>query len=661
MANKQVSLRINGVTVSLDFIPEKTALQYAGEFMAAFVPVFPAYTFSISPGGNLMVAAPKGTPLNITGYGDGFVPVVTVKSDKAAEAPPVVIVVNSGVASQTYRVSLNGTAYTYTTGTVDAPNTWYVEAVAEDLRTKIAAGGFIVQRFASVLVVRAADGKPISFAVSDTWNNKAIAAYRGRVGSEAELPPWLDENTVLAVGDTKDGGYYVRYTYRDRDTAQTLTPTTVAHAGWAAVESIATGVYEETHLPGVRTRFTPDSMPHILVREANGSFSFRAAQWADRQVGDELSVPAASFAGRTINDLFFFRNRLAMLMDDTLVFSKSGEFFNFWPDTAREVLDTDPIDVSVGSEKVAKLKHAIPFNTSTLLFGESSQFVVTAQGALTPKSLTVQPSTSFEVSTRVRPLAIGPSVYFVADKDQWSSVWEYYVQEGTFANTAQEVTQHVPRYIPAGLYQLTGSAAENMIVGLSEVDRHVLGVYQYQWAGDQKVQSAWSQWTFSGEVINCAFMGSKLYLAFKHAGEGIHLERIDLQEPLGSTMVDRKGHANWKSYDMLYTFSPVQLRAGNGTLIGGTKKLRTVKVNHSGISWLYVGAKARGRATNWRLFPDQARPAAFRGNMEEGEVHAGVAGDASDTQVMLFNNSNAQTVIRSVEFELTNDMRARRV
>lgn len=661
MANKTVSLRINGVTVSLDFSPEKTALQYAGEFMAAFEPVFPTYTFSISPGGNLLVATPQGTPLNITGYGDGFVPVVTVKSNKAAEAPPVVIVVNSGVASQTYRVSLNGTEFTYTTGTVDAPNTWYVEAVAEDLRAKIAAAGYIVQRFASVLVIRAADGKPISFAVSDTWNNKAIAAYRGRVGSEAELPPWLDENTVLAVGDTKDGGYYVRYTYRDRDSGAPLTPTTVAHSGWAAVESIATGVYEETHLPGVHTRFTPESMPHVLVREANGSFTFKRAEWSDRQVGDELSVPAASFAGKPINDLFFFRNRLAMLTDDTLVFSKSGKFFDFWPDTARDVLDTDPIDVTVGSERVARLKYAVPFNTTTMLFGESSQFVVTAQGALTPKSLSVQPSTSFNVSTRVRPLAIGPSVYFVADKDQWSSVWEYYVQEGTYANTAQEVTQHVPRYIPAGVYQLAGSAAENMVVGLSAANRKALAVYQYMWTGDQKVQSAWGQWTFSGEVINCAFMGSKLYLAFKHAGEGIHLERIDLQEPLTATMVDRKGHANWKPYGMLYSFSPIQLRAGNGTLIGGMRKLRTVTVNHSGLSWLYVGSQARGRQPTWRLFPDMARAAPFRGNQEGGAVKAGVAGDARDTNVVLLNNSNAQTVIRSVEFELTNDMRARRV
>lgn len=661
MADKTVSLRINGVTITLAFAPEKTAIQYAGEFMAAFAPFFPTFTFSISPGGNLMVSAPEGVALSITGYGDGFVPVVSVKSDAAKEAPPVVIVVNSGVAGQTYRVSLNGTAFTYTTGTVDKPDTWYVEAVAEDLRTKIAAAGYIVQRFANVLVVRGSDGKSVSFAVSDTWNNKAIAAYRGRVGSEAELPPWLDEGTVLAVGDTKDGGYYVRYAYRDRDTGAKLTPTTVAHTGWAAVESIATGVYEETYLPGARTRLMPDSMPHVLVREANGSFTFKQASWLERQVGDEVSVPAPSFAGKCINDVFFFRNRLAVLTDDTLVFSKAGKFFDFWPDTAKQVLDTDPIDVTVGSERIAKLKHAVPFNTNTLLFGETSQFIVTAQGALTPRTLSVQPTTNFEVSTNVRPIALGQTVYYVADKTNWSSVWEYYVQDGSFVNTAQELTQHVPRYIPAGVYQLAGSASENMVIGLSARDRKTLYVYQYLWSGDKKVQSSWGQWTFGGEVINCAFMGSKLYLAFKHSGEGIFLERMDLQEAMGSYLVDRKGHANWKGYQMAYKFSPVQLRSGNGADFGALRKLRTLKVNHAGLSWLNVGVANKGRAPGWRLFPDAARSEVFRGSQAYGSITVGLSGNAEDTQVMLVNNSNMQTVIRSVEFELTNDMRARRV
>lgn len=660
MANKTVSLRINGVTHTVAFLPEKTAIQYAGEFMAAFVGAFPTFTFSISPGGNLLVEAPVGAQLVITGYGDGFVPVVSVKSDQAAEAPPVVIVVNSGIAEQTYRVSLNGVAFTYTTGNSDAPDTWYVEAVAEDLRSKIAAGGYIVQRFANVLVVRATNGNAISFAVSDTWNNKAIAAYRGRVGAQGELPPWLDENTVLAVGDTKDGGYYVKYVYRDRDTGKALTPTTVAHIGWAAVESVATGVYEETYLPGARTTFIAETMPHVLVREADGSFTFKQAKWETRAVGDELSAPAASFAGKKINDLFFFRNRLGILTDETLVFSKSGKFFDFWPDTAREVLDTDPIDVVVSAERVSKLNYAVPFNTNTLLFGETSQFLVAAQGTLTPKSISVQPTTSFEVSKDVRPLAIGPSIYYAADKDKWASVWEYYVQEGTYTNTAQDVTQHVPRYIPAGVYQLAGSASENIVLGLSKSDRSVVHVYQYLWSADKKVQSSWGQWTFDGSVLNVAFMGSKLYMAVKHA-EGVYLERMDLQEPLNTALVDRKGHANWKSYTFAYEFSPLQLRSGNGADFGAVRKLRTLSVKHSGLGWLYVGVVHKGRDVVWRLFPDAARAAAWQGSLEYGELVSSIGGNAEETRVLLLNNSNAQTVIRSAEFELTNDMRARRV
>lgn len=659
--SQNVSLRINGQTVSTAYDVSKTAATYAGEFMAAFVPLFPQLTFSVSPGGNLSIVAPEGMQLEVTAYGEQFVPVVHVRSSREKAEMPVIVVINSGLANTSYRISLNGRSFFHNAGDTNHPATWNPEAIAEGLRSVIVNYGYIVQRFANILVIRDAEGKAISFGVSDTFDNKAISAYKGRVNSEAELPPWLDEGTVLAVGDPKDGGYYVRFAYRDSLSGALSKPNTVVYPEYAIVEGNSRGVYEETYLPGVRTTFVADTMPHILVREANGTFTFKKATWAERAVGDEVSVPAASFEGKKINDLFFFRNRLGLLTDETLVFSKSGKFFDFWPDTAKDVLDTDPIDVVVSTERVSQLHYAVPFNTNTLLFGENSQFLVAAQGTLTPKSISVQPTTNFEMSKQVRPLAIGPSVFFVADKDKWSSVWEYYVQQGTYANTAEDVTQQVPKFIPAGVYQLTGSASENMVIGLNKTNRRALSVYQFMWSGDKKVQSAWGYWTFYGEVLNAAFMGSKLYLAVKYANEGIYLERIDLQEPVDTALVDRKGHANWKRYDMVYEFSPQYLQNQQGNLVGGKRKLKTVTVNHSGLGWLYVGILQKDRDAVWRLFPDEARDLPFQGNREWGNLRAGLSGDATETRVVLFNNSNAQTIIRSAEFELTNDMRARRV
>ena len=668
----KVGLRINGVSRTVDYVSSKTAVDYANAFKNAFDLLFPAFTFSVTTGGVLQVEAPEGTQLVITPFGDkqAFTPQVSVRSSKVSVAPPVVVLISSGVANQLYRISLDGKPFTYTTGATPGAD-WHSDNIAESFRAFISQQGFVVQRFSNLLIISKSDGTKIKFGVSDSFNNTSIKAYQGSVPTEADLPPWLDETVVLAVGTTKEGGYYVRYVHRDSVTGQLTSPSTTNYQpytrsdgtyipGWSVVEGTTSGFYEETWLPGVPSVFNPETMPHVLVREADGSFTFKQADWGRRTVGDELSVPAPSFAGKPIQDLFFFRNRLGILTDDSLVFSRAGKFFDFWPETAKDVLDTDPIDVQVGSERVSRLNYAVPFNATTMLFGENSQFIVTAQGNLTPRSITVQPSTNFSMSPKVRPLAMGPSVYFVADRDPWSALWEYYVQEGTFSNTAQEVSLHAPRYIPAGVHQLVGSPAAHMVLCLNPTNRKAIQVYQYLWMGDQKAQSAWGTWTFNGEVLNAAFMGSKIYLAIRRL-DGVYLERIDLLEPIETALVDRKGHEDWESYDMVYEFSPVYLTNQQGNLTAGRRKLKTVSVSHSGLGWLHIGVLPQGRDIVWRTYPDQARDSIHQGDRSLGTLRAAAHGDSASTRVILLNNSNAQTVINSAEFELTQDQRARRV
>ena len=39
-------------------------------------------------------------------------------------------------------------------------------------------------------------------------------------------------------------------------------------------------------------------MPHLLIKQPNGSFTFEQADYGDRVAGDELSVPTPTFVGR---------------------------------------------------------------------------------------------------------------------------------------------------------------------------------------------------------------------------------------------------------------------------------------------------------------------------------------------------------------------------
>ena len=56
-------------------------------------------------------------------------------------------------------------------------------------------------------------------------------------------------------------------------------------------------------------------MPHQLVRQANGTFTFSEVAWNERIVGDDETNPFPSFVDHEITSIFFYRNR----MDSCLV------------------------------------------------------------------------------------------------------------------------------------------------------------------------------------------------------------------------------------------------------------------------------------------------------------------------------------------------------
>lgn len=679
-----IKVTINGVTVEQPYVAGKTNLQYAQAFRDAFSVALPGLAYSINADDKLVVDAPSGTQLNISASGAEMIPGVDVQLTNLGAADPLCIVIKNGVAQQTYRLSLNGQLFTYSTGNSDAYESYKTENIAESFRTQLEAAGYVVKRYGMVVTVRSATpGGPLNFDFSDTWNNQAMYAARGRVALSGDLPPRLDTDIVLAVGDVKNGGYYVKFTYRNPVSEQASSGssgsgggsgggviymgqlfgpgsvTTVGHSSWSARESAGAGFYEETYRPGTRTTFAAATMPHVLIREANGSFTFKEAEWATRKVGDEISVPPPSFVGKRINDAFFFRNRFGFLTEDTIVFSKAGQFFDFWPGTAKEVLDSDPIDVQVSSTKVSVMRYAEPFNTSLLIFGDTSQWVVTAQGALTPKTVAALPSTDFATSRKVRPVSLGQNIYFAAERGSWSSVWEYYVVQDVSQNSAQEVTQHVPRYIPSGLRQLVGSTAENMLVGLSSGEASSLFIYKYLWSDREKIQESWSRWTFSGNVVNVAWMGSVLYLAMHYPGEGLFIEKLDMQDRNDDMLVDRRGHSNWQPYAMVYQLSPVYLQNNGMSVLGAKDKLKNLTVYYSDMQALLVSAGSPGRATVYRKFPDTSRDVSYRSSATAGQIRVSLGADARTAKIALVNISPGQCRIQAVEYEMTHNERMR--
>ena len=289
-------------------------------------------------------------------------------------------------------------------------------------------------------------------------------------------------------------------------------------------------VWKETLKGGEKYRLDASTMPHVLVREGDGTFTFRPATWTERGVGDKEKIPEPSFIGRKISDVFFYRNRLGLLADENVILTKQGEFFDFFRDTATTVLDTDPIDIAVSTTKVSILNHALPFNETLLLFSDGAQFVMNGGDILSAATAYVSQSTEFESLPGVRPVGAGQNVYFPVQRGSFTGIREYFVSDNTEQNDALDITSHCPRYIPAGLNKLAATTSEDVLVGITPVTPNTLWVYRYFASEEGKLQSAWSRWDFSSDVtlLSCDFVENYLFLVLSRAG-GTFLERVDIE------------------------------------------------------------------------------------------------------------------------------------
>lgn len=292
------------------------------------------------------------------------------------------------------------------------------------------------------------------------------------------------------------------------------------------------GVWDECVAPGLVNAIDPATMPHALVRQYDGRWTFAPYSWAPRRVGDYDTNPNPGFIGRTISSVFFYQNRLALLYDENVTLSVAGDFGNFWRMTTLDAIDSDVIDVAATTTRVSLLQHAVPFNDGIVLFADRTQFAMSnGEAGLSASSIAIKPVTNYEVSRRAAPVPLGTEVYFPSEKNGWATIREYTRLADSDATSAADVTAHVPRYIPAGVHQLVGASDLNALFVLTDGAPSCVYVYQFYWVDAQtKAQSAWHHWDFglNVRVMAGAYLKGYLYVLLSRP-DGLWLERINLQ------------------------------------------------------------------------------------------------------------------------------------
>lgn len=367
-------------------------------------------------------------------------------------------------------------------------------------------------------------GKLKDLTVSDGFNGEALKLFIDTTPRFEILPSTAPEGfTVLVKGEKEsDDDYYVKYDSKEH-------------------------IWKECAKPNITIKYDFTTMPYILRREADGTFTCTTADWNERKTGDEDSNPTPSFVGNKINDIFFFRNRLGIIAGEAVNLSRTSDFFNFWVDSATSIVDTDPIDLQVSHNRVSTLYNAVPFNQDLYLFSAQTQFILRAEGVLSPKTAVIDQVTEFDADTWVKPTGVGRNLYFTAHKTDFTTVQEYFaVADSTTQKNATDITGHVPNFLKNSIYSLKACNNENLLIALSDNQRDTIYIYKFLFLNDSKAQASWSRWSFDGEVIGADFINSVMYLVINRGGNTF-LEKLPISyntkdfvsEPY-RVMLDRK-------------------------------------------------------------------------------------------------------------------------
>lgn len=360
--------------------------------------------------------------------------------------------------------------------------------------------------------------------VTDSYGDTAMISINGSVVDFGNLPNvGIDYYPIAVTGEANEseGALYVEW-----DSNKEIWRETRAFYDTETGERIPELIVSST-------------MPHVLEKQTDGSFLLREENWGENGVGDEHSSPMPSFVGKTLNNLFFHRNRLGFLLKNGLFFSVNSEYNNLFPESASSVLSTDPIDVDLTTKYKVNLQYAIPLQRMLLLFADEAQGSLSTNGnPLTVQTINFTLNTYYEVDSNCEPIGSGGSIFFASPNGNHSSIRDYYVDRNSMTFESSSTTSHVPSYIPKDIRKFAKRANEDTLFVVSSEEPNRIYVHNFAWGSEGKLQNAWSFWQVEEDlqILDIDVTGAELYLITKRLSTGeTFLMSMDLTgTPTGS-------------------------------------------------------------------------------------------------------------------------------
>ena len=430
-----------------------------------------------------------------------------------------------------YEVTINGTTKSYTTfnaeATITTPsqteNTVTADAILNSLVTSIntIGGGITATRIGTTIEVEGTSSFTIS--AKGGQDKEGLYVFQDVVDNLSRLPNQAKHGRIVKVSNSVnvEDDYYLKFFADDGVSGR--------------------GYWEETLKPDASPGLTASTMPHQLIRNVDGTFTFQRTTWENRLVGDDISNEHPSFVGNTIQQLFFYNNRLGALTEENVSMSQSGDYLNFYHNSALTTVASDPVDISCSSIRPATLHGVVPVAQGLLLFSRSQQFLMQgANGVFTPGGSTIKTISNYEMDTVNDPVDMGTTVAFISKTPSYARVFEMQTEGQDNSPTVIDISRIVPEWIPSGIDQVV-SSPQNSLLSLGTTSSPDLYLFRFYNNGERREIQSWFKWTLSGNVLHHAVDRDVFWAVTKQQNSYVVQKLSLVQSPSSSTFLTSDG------------------------------------------------------------------------------------------------------------------------
>lgn len=464
---------------------------------------------------------------------------VPVKMDVTQRLPDIanaaLIFVRNVNFGATYKITLDyaSTLHTITVSAADGGSPSHTAQtqpsyVANLILGALTSAGLIALGFDielrdndSLIKISRTDTLPFSLKAEDGTDGDDIRIIRNSVEDISDLPARAyDDFQIQVKGRGAADSFWLKFNDDER-------------------------TWDEVSTHGTLNTIESGSMPHLITSSNGINFVLATKDWDTRKTGDDTNnpLPLSEFidltndnnnTGGTINDINVFQNRLVLSVDNKVIMSKSGSFFDYFRDSTQVLLDTDPISVFSNTDKVQELKSSAILDSNIIFFGQTHQFLIKGNLPLSPTNATLEVINEYDNFNTFKPISSGRSLFFPVNQNGFTNFRELKSEDFESNRSADSISLQI-KDLMGGIPEIIESTNDLLLCKLVGDPR----IYVFSWVdiGRERLQSAWHVWEFANqdlmELRHFWVASEKVYLVFVGTGSNVntYIEVLDFDEP----------------------------------------------------------------------------------------------------------------------------------